>query len=95
MALLFEFTILLAFLLHAVTATNPCFFPNGDSASGFIPCSPNGDGDCCAEGDSCTQYGYCVSASEGKHYRGGCTDSTWGNPSCPKWCLANSNCKFT
>jgi hypothetical protein len=76
-----------------VTATNPCYFPDGNIAPEFVPCSPNGDGDCCVNGDFCTQWGFCISDSKGYHYRGACTDTTWGNPSCPRYCLADSNCE--
>jgi hypothetical protein len=97
MALLINFACVLSCLaiLNActVTATNPCFFPNGDLANNFVPCSPNGDGSCCAESDFCTSLGYCISDSKGYHYRGACTDSSWFNPSCPDYCLANTICK--
>lgn len=89
--------VVLAFLLslnaYAVAAINPCFFPDADLAPNFVPCSPTGDGGCCAEGDFCTALGYCISESEGYHYRGACTDSTWGNPSCPDYCLDDRNGK--
>jgi hypothetical protein len=78
--------------LCAVAGSNPCYFPNGFLASSFVPCSPNGDGGCCAEGDFCTSLGYCISNSEGYHYRGACTDATWFNPSCPDYCLTDANC---
>ena len=85
--------LLLALLnVCVVVATNPCYFPNGNLAPRYVPCSPNGDGDCCAEEDFCTSLGYCISNAKGYHYRGACTDVTWFNPSCPDYCLADSNC---
>lgn len=76
--------IVLAVLIARVTAINPCYFPNGDAASNYVPCSPNGDGGCCLSGDFCTSLGYCISNLKGYHYRGACTDSSWFNPSCPR-----------
>ncbi|CZR67790.1 uncharacterized protein PAC_17689 [Phialocephala subalpina] len=64
---------------------------DGSVAGNYVPCSPNGDGDCCSSGDFCTSLGYCISNSKGYHYRGACTDDSWGNPSCPDYCLANTN----
>jgi hypothetical protein len=78
--------------LRCASATNTCYFPAGNIASSYVPCSPTGDGGCCVSGDMCTSLGYCVSNSKGYHYRGACTDSTWFNPSCPDYCLTNANC---
>ncbi|KAE9363765.1 hypothetical protein N431DRAFT_389917 [Stipitochalara longipes BDJ] len=90
-----NFSILLAFHLVWISgtfaATNACYFPDGNIAPEFVPCSPNGDGGCCVDGDFCTQWGYCISDSKGYHYRGACTDTAWINPSCPKYCLADTN----
>ncbi len=83
---------LLSLLCRITDAASSCYFPNGDVASNYVPCSPTGDGDCCASGDFCTQWGFCISNSKGYHYRGACTDSSWFNPSCPDYCLADTNC---
>jgi hypothetical protein len=72
-----------------------CFFPAGDVASTYIPCSSNNDGNCCVEGDLCTSIGYCLSNTHAFYYRGACTDQAWGNPSCPDYCLADENCEST
>jgi len=95
----FEFIFLCILALNltwfaSVLATmNACYFPDGNIAPEFVPCSPNGDGDCCVNGDFCTQWGYCISDSKGYHYRGACTDMAWMNPSCPRYCLADTNCE--
>ncbi|PMD47649.1 hypothetical protein L207DRAFT_628261 [Hyaloscypha variabilis F] len=78
-------------ITFAFAATNTCYFPDGNIASEFVPCSPNEDGGCCVNGDFCTEWGYCISDSKGYHYRGACTDTAWLNPSCPKYCLADTN----
>ncbi|KAM3075951.1 hypothetical protein ACMFMG_006537 [Clarireedia jacksonii] len=68
-----------------------CYFPDSTIAENFVACSSTQDGSCCQSGDLCTQYGYCVSQSKGYHYRGACTDGSWGNPSCPDYCLGSSS----
>ena len=85
-------TILNSFLSRTCSAYT-CYFHDGGVADSYVACPPNGDGSCCLESDFCTPLGYCLSESKGYHYRGACTDSTWFNPSCSDYCLANSNCK--
>jgi len=85
------FSLLLLLNAYSVAATNSCFFPDANLAPNYVPCSPTGDGACCAEGDFCTALGYCISDSKGYHYRGACSDSTWGNPSCPNYCMDDRN----
>jgi len=88
------FALLSAAFCCTASAANACFFPSGGTAASYVPCSPSGDGGCCIEGDFCTSLGYCISNAKGYHYRGACTDVSWGNPSCPNYCVDNTNCKF-
>ncbi|TVY32603.1 hypothetical protein LSUB1_G008152 [Lachnellula subtilissima] len=73
------------------SANDSCFFPNGGLASSYTACSSTSAGSCCLAGDVCTSAGYCVSNTKGYTYRGACTDSDWGNPACPDYCLGNTN----
>ncbi|KAL3426830.1 hypothetical protein PVAG01_00339 [Phlyctema vagabunda] len=75
----------------AQSTNSTCFYPDGNVAKSFVACSATGDGGCCLESDFCTGLGYCISNAKGYHYRGACTDSTWFNPSCPNYCLADTN----
>lgn len=74
--------------------TSKCIFPdgvtNGNINPPFVPCDPLASvSACCAIGESCVGEGLCYSANGGI-YRGACTDATWKDPACPKYCVAKS-----
>jgi hypothetical protein len=62
MALSLKFAGVLAFHLLSiaceVTAMNPCYFLDENIAPEFVPCSPNGDGDCCVNSDFARSGGF-------------------------------------
>jgi hypothetical protein len=63
-----NFSSVLAFHLWwiacAFADANSCYFADGNIALNFVPYSPNGDGDCCVNGDFCTAWRYCISDSK-------------------------------
>ncbi|KAI4217745.1 MAG: hypothetical protein L6R36_009290 [Xanthoria steineri] len=74
-----------------------CFFPNGKTAVGDIPCNPTAaDSVCCGKGWTCLSSKVCefnqdsldsdVDNSIGEQWRGSCTDKDWQSGLCPKFC---------
>lgn len=71
--------LLLAALCHA----QQCYFPNGDPADEYAPCSTDNQNCCYYTGlefdDACFSNGLCFSWMLGYTYRGACTDKKWGD----------------
>ena len=76
-------------LIRAWPGDSTCYYPNGDIAPNYKPCSSTEDGSisvCCELSTSvCTTKGLCF-GSDGYMYRGGCTDQSWKSESCPSVC---------
>ncbi|KAH8900637.1 hypothetical protein GQ53DRAFT_740623 [Thozetella sp. PMI_491] len=70
----------------AAGAQRTCYWPNGDVATGLIPCTNDTYTHCCVSESLCMSNGYCLRTSQPYVLnRGGCTDSSWGadcNPRC-------------
>ena len=82
---------LLLQLLTITLARASCYYPSGVRMfSDFEPCAdPTARAPysgCCQLGDVCLPSGLCQWPEKKTTYRGGCTDSTWGSPSCPNFC---------
>lgn len=85
--MLFPVFILFAGLTRLANAQT-CFWPDGSTATDYVPCSGvNDDGvrACCAPDDMCL-YGFgaignCLSVHDGFLYRGGCTSQNWADSS--------------
>jgi hypothetical protein len=92
-----NFCLLLSLLIPQVVST--CYYPNGDTASGDVPCnSDQSESACCGPGYACLSNTICLRTSlaiDGQngvtYVRGSCTDQSWNSPLCPKFCVnANS-----
>ena len=68
-----------------------CYYPNGNSSPGDIPCSSGFASACCPSGWNCESNGLCSLAAQGFYGRYTCTDKTWGSDNCPQICT-HSKC---
>ncbi len=70
-----------------------CYFPSGDIAQSYTPCSEDDGGDdrhCCNEGHYCLSNKLCLVPADMTIYRGACTTDTWDNAMCSGMCLKYS-----
>ncbi|KAI0505612.1 hypothetical protein F5B22DRAFT_627124 [Xylaria bambusicola] len=73
-----------------VNASLQCYYPNGEKADGDSPCNPDADASfCCGSSsdNSCLNNLLCQDGI-GRVIRGSCTDQSWTDPACPKYCLS-------
>ncbi|KAI9774140.1 MAG: hypothetical protein M1840_005233 [Geoglossum simile] len=76
-------------LLSAGDSTGTCYYPNGNSSSGLIPCNATAaQSHCCRSADVCLTNKLCFSPGLNAIVRRGCTERTWNDPACPRVCLA-------
>lgn len=75
-------TILLS-LVGCLQAAASCYYPDGSSEPGHVPCNQtiSGESACCDPLDSCSVSGFCLGRS-GFVYRGSCTDPTYNSGNC-------------
>ncbi|ORY66113.1 uncharacterized protein BCR38DRAFT_429251 [Pseudomassariella vexata] len=68
-----------------------CFFPHGNVHSLGQPCDPNATGavPCCQAGHTCLSNSLCWDPMNSHVVRGSCTDSTFRDPACPRYCFNN------
>ena len=72
-----------------------CFTHSSSNAvipSNYGPCDPRTGSItlCCGVGHTCLTNGLCMTRS-GKHYSGGCTDSTYEAAICPQFCTSGGH----
>jgi hypothetical protein len=80
-------------------STTKCYGIDGEPYATFdryIPCNgtsvaSGGHSSCCAPGDNCLTNGLCQGQRDNLRqsnlfWRNGCTDPTWSDPACPKFC---------
>lgn len=90
------FFALLVVCAVALDAPADCYFATGKPAALTSPCqdaSSGLTGLCCGHGHMCLNNTLCFKM-EGGHgvlYRGTCSDPTWSNPSCPRYCIDDEN----
>ncbi|KAH7122758.1 hypothetical protein B0J11DRAFT_347371 [Dendryphion nanum] len=77
-------------------AAKECYLPNGlpppAASDELIPCKAYGTvhSACCKNGQACSSNGLCQAPHErDRFWRGGCTDITFNDPACPRYCLVN------
>lgn len=80
----------------SLASTSGCYFPNGNaSSSDWSACvASDSNSACCHVSDLCLSNGYCFSQAASsasgtfanRLYRGGCTDKSWRDSSCPQYC---------
>lgn len=69
----------------------PCYFVNGEIASGARPCFRSLENTpCCWEDFSCLANGLCQSSTSNHTIWGTCTDNSWQSPYCPQYCRISS-----
>ncbi len=71
-----------------------CYLPDGKPVATAARCWDAAGGEtglCCQAGDKCFNNTLCAGQFGGEpfYYRGYCTDSTWGSPGCPKFCVGS------
>lgn len=71
----------------AAASERTCYYPNGQEASGNVPCTDSMYTSCCGESAICLSNGYCMDVERQPYTmsRGACTDSSWG-ADCPSQC---------
>ena len=74
-----------AYLCFTIAAQS-CYYPNGNPATGDIPCSQNDGGSCCPQGWTCLDSGLCYLENQNYLGRYTCTDKNWSSPGCPNYC---------
>ncbi|PWY82078.1 hypothetical protein BO70DRAFT_429164 [Aspergillus heteromorphus CBS 117.55] len=63
-------------------ATATCYFPEGNVATDYMPCSDSGDSFCCNEDSICLSNGLCISMHQPYVLgRGACTTKSWNDTS--------------
>lgn len=80
-----------------VSAQKTCYFPDGLPAKdlqgidNWIPCDPNAEhSSCCLVYDQCLTNGLCLQPHQWNWvWRDACTDPTFQDPSCPKFCFTS------
>ncbi|KAF2730382.1 hypothetical protein EJ04DRAFT_567800 [Polyplosphaeria fusca] len=82
---------------HLHAQTKKCYFPNGTARppspnpqDTWLPCQADGDSSsaCCTAGNVCATKGLCQAPHQWNWvWRNGCTDPTFADPACPKYCL--------
>ncbi|EMC91736.1 hypothetical protein BAUCODRAFT_38871 [Baudoinia panamericana UAMH 10762] len=78
-----------AFLLITTTASQICYYPDGQTISDDIPCGSNGTvSACCPANSLCLDNGLCYAG--GIVSRSSCTDATWESSACPRYCKPES-----
>ncbi|KAF2405373.1 hypothetical protein EJ06DRAFT_518359 [Trichodelitschia bisporula] len=90
--------LLLALLFALSTAASSrCWAPDGKTVPALdVPCNNDGNSTCCGQGWACLSNNICmwtpsVQDKVTNHYgRGSCTDPTWTDPNCPKFCVSLS-----
>ncbi|KAB8527818.1 hypothetical protein FH972_025469 [Carpinus fangiana] len=67
-----------------------CYYPDGSVAWNHTACNRGAaNSHCCAWTDACLTNGYCLAASGNMTntlLRESCTDPTWRDPACPRYC---------
>lgn len=76
-------------LLFLRASSQTCYWPSGIAASTFFPCEPSQPNSaCCSTSDYCLSNGLCFDAGANNVLtRQTCTDQTWSDNACPKYCL--------
>ncbi|PYI01214.1 hypothetical protein BO78DRAFT_464786 [Aspergillus sclerotiicarbonarius CBS 121057] len=65
-----------------LAAGTTCYFPEGNVADDYTPCSDNGDSFCCNEDSICLSNGLCTSMHQPYVLgRGACTSQNWNESS--------------
>jgi hypothetical protein len=78
-------------LLSAGDSPGTCYYPNGNSSAGLIPCNQTAaESHCCRSADVCLTNKLCFSPGLNAIVRRGCTDMTWKDPACPQVCLTGN-----
>ena len=71
-------------------AVGQCYYPDGTIPTdyNYVPCTGSGFSSCCipSEGDVCMSNGLCYYQSGQYLFRGACSDQTWKDNSCAKFC---------
>jgi hypothetical protein len=71
-------------------AVGQCYYPDGTIPTDYtyIKCTGSQNSSCCipSEGDLCMSNGLCYYQGGQYLYRGACSDKTWNDNSCPKFC---------
>ncbi|GAW22810.1 hypothetical protein ANO14919_123530 [Xylariales sp. No.14919] len=70
-------------------AASKCFYPDGSEATGDSPCNPDAEVSACCGSSSdstCLSNSLCEDGS-GRVIRGSCSDQSWSDPACPRYCL--------
>ncbi|KAI0468270.1 hypothetical protein F4859DRAFT_491027 [Xylaria cf. heliscus] len=71
-------------------AASKCYYPDGSAATGDSPCNPNADVSACCGSSSdstCLNNNLCEDG-KGRVIRGSCSDQSWSDPACPRYCLS-------
>ncbi|GCB27440.1 hypothetical protein AAWM_10325 [Aspergillus awamori] len=74
--------LLLIALLERLVAGTTCYFPEGNVAEDYTPCSDNGVSFCCNKDSICLSNGLCTSMHQPYVLgRGACTSQSWNDTS--------------
>ncbi len=74
-----------------LAGSSQCYYPDGSVSQGDAPCEPDQDVSwCCGATYECTSNQLCAVFFDGawEFNRGTCTDSTWSDDNCPRFCDA-------
>ncbi|OIW26470.1 hypothetical protein CONLIGDRAFT_716748 [Coniochaeta ligniaria NRRL 30616] len=68
------------------TQSTQCYWPNGNEAGGWIPCSDGPASNCCHHTAICMSNGLCLGTIPSVLSRGACTDQSWNSTNCTQYC---------
>lgn len=95
-------SLVLCVCLLVAGVESACYYPNGNLVSD-TPCNRgSGNSTCCPPGYACLSNGLCgitefisnidkFDRSAAWYIRGTCTDKTWTDPACPRFCITASD----
>jgi hypothetical protein len=88
--------VLLAFTFFSTASSQTCYFQDGSVATGNVPCNPNSGSasSCCGPGWAClgtdSSFAICAAVDGSGYARGACTDQSFSDPRCPRFCFKNN-----
>ncbi|RAL05132.1 uncharacterized protein BO80DRAFT_452054 [Aspergillus ibericus CBS 121593] len=79
--------VLLVASCTTASAANTCYYPNGNVATGNVPCSSETYSACCGTSDICLSNNLCMDTGEQPYVLSrACTDPNWESENCPSVC---------
>jgi hypothetical protein len=82
------YKLLVTVIIPLVSATAPCYWPDGSIAKTNVPCSSAPNASCCGSNNICLSNNLCLDVFVQPYVlsRGGCTDPNWESDQCASVC---------